>query len=99
MVEGYEPSRIVAQGSSRYLLHHGARTGNEPIVIHQGQFTGRPSTIEIRPDPDGRLWVGGPVAPVAGGRFHAQPASVVSKSQLPYCMANRLARLPGQGRP
>lgn len=26
------------------------------------------STIEVRPDPDGRLWVGGPVAPVASGR-------------------------------
>jgi trans-2,3-dihydro-3-hydroxyanthranilate isomerase len=69
----------VATGSAAgpaagYLLHHGARTGNEPIVIHQGQFTGRPSTIEIRPDPDGRLWVGGPVAPVAGGRFHAHPS-------------------------
>jgi predicted PhzF superfamily epimerase YddE/YHI9 len=41
------------------------------MLIHQGQFTGRPSTIEVRPDPDGRLWVGGPVAPVASGQFHA----------------------------
>ena len=41
------------------------------MLIHQGQFTGQPSTIEIRPEPDGRLWVGGPVAPVASERFHA----------------------------
>lgn len=69
----------VATGSAAgpaagYLLHHGVRAGNEPIVIHQGQFTGRPSTIEVQPAPGGRLWVGGPVAPVASGRFLAHPA-------------------------
>lgn len=68
----------VATGSAAgpaagYLPQHGVRAGNEPIVIHQGQFTGRPSTIEVRPDPDGQLRVGGPVAPVASGRFHAHP--------------------------
>ena len=47
------------------------RPARETILVHQGQFTGRPSTIEVRPGPDGRLWVGGPVAPVAAGRFHA----------------------------
>jgi len=36
------------------------------------RFTGRPSTIEVRPGPDGRLCVGGP-APVAAGGFHADP--------------------------
>jgi len=41
------------------------------LLVHQGRFTGRPSTIEVRPGTDGRLWVGGPVAPVAAGRFHA----------------------------
>jgi len=66
----------VATGSAAgpaagYLLHHGVRARGEPILIHQGQFTGRPSTIEVRPEPDGRLWVGGPVAPVASGQFHA----------------------------
>jgi trans-2,3-dihydro-3-hydroxyanthranilate isomerase len=66
----------VATGSAAgpaagYLLHHGVHTVTEPILIHQGRFTGRPSTIEVRPGPDGRLWVGGPVAPVATGRFHA----------------------------
>jgi len=66
----------VATGSAAgpaagYLLHHGVRPAAEPILVHQGRFTGRPSTIEVRPGPDGRLWVGGPVAPVAAGRFHA----------------------------
>jgi trans-2,3-dihydro-3-hydroxyanthranilate isomerase len=54
-----------------YLLHHGVRLAGEPLLIHQGRFTGRPSTMEVRPGPDGQLWVGGPVAPVAAGRFHA----------------------------
>ena len=67
----------VATGSAAgpaagYLLHHGVRPRGEPLLIHQGRFTGRPSTIEVRPGPDGRLWVGGPVAPVASGRFHAR---------------------------
>jgi hypothetical protein len=42
-----------------------------PLLVHQGRFTGRPSTIEVHPGRDGRLWVGEPVAPVAAGRFHA----------------------------
>jgi trans-2,3-dihydro-3-hydroxyanthranilate isomerase len=66
----------VATGSAAgpaaaYLMHHGVRPTGEPLLIHQGQFTGRPSTIEVHPGPTGRLWVGGPVAPVAAGRFHA----------------------------
>ena len=66
----------VATGSAAgpaagYLLHHGVRPAGEPLLVHQGRFTGRPSTIEVRPDPDGRLWVGGPVAPVAAVRFQA----------------------------
>ncbi len=66
----------VATGSAAgpavgYLLRHGIVRPGEPVLLHQGQFTGRPSTIEVRPDEDGRLWVGGPVAPVATGRFHA----------------------------
>jgi trans-2,3-dihydro-3-hydroxyanthranilate isomerase len=67
----------VATGSAAgpaagYLMHHGVRPRGEPLLIHQGRFTGRPSIIEVRPEPDGRLWVGGPVAPVASGRFHAR---------------------------
>jgi trans-2,3-dihydro-3-hydroxyanthranilate isomerase len=66
----------VATGSAAgpaagYLMHHGVRPRGEPLLIHQGRFTGRPSIIEVRPEPDSRLWVGGPVAPVASGRFHA----------------------------
>jgi PhzF family phenazine biosynthesis protein len=66
----------VATGSAAgpaagYLLHHGIRPAGEPIMVHQGRFAGRPSTIEVRPGPDGQLWVGGPVAPVAAGRFQA----------------------------
>jgi PhzF family phenazine biosynthesis protein len=66
----------VATGSAAgpaagYLLHHGVHPAGTPLLVHQGRFTGRPSTIEVRPGPDGRLWVGGPVAPVAAGRFHA----------------------------
>jgi predicted PhzF superfamily epimerase YddE/YHI9 len=66
----------VATGSAAgpaagYLLHHGVRPPGQPLLVHQGRFTGRPSTIEVHPGPDGRLWVGGPVAPVAAGRFCA----------------------------
>ncbi len=69
----------VATGSAAgpaagYLLHHGVRPAGERLLIRQGRFTGRPSTIEVRAGPDGRLWVGGAVAPVATGRFHAHPA-------------------------
>jgi PhzF family phenazine biosynthesis protein len=67
----------VATGSAAgpaagYLIRHGVWPRGEALLIHQGRFTGRPSTIEVRPEPDGRLWVGGPVAPVASGRFHAR---------------------------
>ena len=62
----------VATGSAGYLLHHGVHPGGELLIIHQGRFTGRPSTIEVRQDSGGALWVGGPVAPVAAGRFQAQ---------------------------
>jgi trans-2,3-dihydro-3-hydroxyanthranilate isomerase len=66
----------VATGSAAgpaagYLLHHGVRPPGQPLLVHQGRFTGRPSTIEVHPGPDGPLWVGGPVAPVAAGRFCA----------------------------
>jgi predicted PhzF superfamily epimerase YddE/YHI9 len=66
----------VATGSAAgpaagYLLHHGVLPAREPILVHQGRFTGRPSMIEVRPGPDGQLWVGGAVAQVAAGRFHA----------------------------
>lgn len=69
----------VATGSAAgpaagYLMRHQVRPNDEPLLLHQGQYTGRPSTIRVRPEPDGRLWVGGPVAHVAAGRFQAETA-------------------------
>lgn len=69
----------VATGSAAgpaaaYLIRHEVVPDDKPLLLHQGQYTGRPSTIRVRPEPDGRLWVGGPVAPVAAGRFHALTA-------------------------
>jgi trans-2,3-dihydro-3-hydroxyanthranilate isomerase len=49
----------VAGPAAGYLLHHGVRPTGQPVLVHQGRFTGRPSTIEVRPGLDGRLWVGG----------------------------------------
>lgn len=67
----------VATGSAAgpaasYMLHHGVRPAGAPVLLHQGQYAGRPSTIEIRQDQDGRIWVGGPVSQVATGRFRAR---------------------------
>lgn len=67
----------VATGSAAgpaagYLMRHHVRPDDEPLLLHQGQYAGRPSTIRVRPEPDGRLWVGGPVAPVAAGKFQAE---------------------------
>ncbi len=68
----------VATGSAAgpaagYLIEHGVYPAATPFAIAQGRFTGRPSIIEVRREAsDGHIWVGGPVAPVAGGRFHAR---------------------------
>ena len=64
----------VATGSAAgpaagYLLAHGMATAQEEIVVRQGRFLGRPSTMSVDLGPDGGLWVGGPVAPVATGRL------------------------------
>jgi trans-2,3-dihydro-3-hydroxyanthranilate isomerase len=69
----------VATGSAAgpaagYLMRHQVLPDGEPTVLHQGQYTGRPSTIRVRPGPNGRLWVGGPVAPVAAGHFTVETA-------------------------
>ncbi len=69
----------VATGSAAgpaagYLMRHQGRPDDQPLLLHQGQYTGRPSTIRVRPEPDGRLWVGGSVAPVAAGSFKAETA-------------------------
>ncbi len=62
----------VATGSAAgpaaaYLIAHGLSAATERVVIHQGRYVGRPSTIAVTPDADGNLWVGGPVASVAHG--------------------------------
>jgi PhzF family phenazine biosynthesis protein len=67
----------VATGSAAgpagaYLVHHGARRRGEPLIVHQGRFVGRQSTIDVRVGPAGNVFVGGPVASVAAGRFHAR---------------------------
>ena len=68
----------VATGSAAgpaagYLVEHGVLPSDSPLRIAQGRFTGRPSTIEVSRDPEsGHYWVGGPVAPVANGRFAAR---------------------------
>ena len=68
----------VATGSAAgpaaaYLIRHGAHPGETSLRIAQGRFTGRPSTIAVRREStDDHYWVGGPVAPVAHGRFHAR---------------------------
>jgi trans-2,3-dihydro-3-hydroxyanthranilate isomerase len=64
----------VATGSAAgpaagYLLAHDLATPDEPMVIRQGRFLGRPSTMSVDVDAAGDLWVGGPVAPVATGRL------------------------------
>ena len=70
----------VATGSAAgpaagYLIEHGVLPSDSPLLIAQGRFTGRPSTIEVSRDPEtGHYWVGGPVAPVADGRFAARLA-------------------------
>src|ERR1039457_2165332 len=46
---------VAAGPAAGYLLHHGVRPAGEPVVVHQGRFTGRPSTIDVGPGPDGRF--------------------------------------------
>ncbi len=71
----------VATGSAAgpaaaYLVEHGVWAGDSALRITQGRFTGRPSVIEVNRDPEsGHYWVGGPVAPVASGRFAARLAA------------------------
>lgn len=62
----------VATGSAAgpaaaYLLEHGHARADAPLVISQGRFVGRPSTITVTRDSADHLWVGGPVRPVAAG--------------------------------
>jgi predicted PhzF superfamily epimerase YddE/YHI9 len=53
-------------------MRHRVHPDDKPLLIHQGQYAGRPSTIRVRPEAGGRLWVGGSVATVSTGRFQAE---------------------------
>jgi|tagenome__1003787_1003787.scaffolds.fasta_scaffold20897356_2 trans-2,3-dihydro-3-hydroxyanthranilate isomerase len=62
----------VATGSAAgptaaYLIHHGRRSAAEPFEVHQGQFVGRPSHMDVRQADDGSIQVGGLVAPFSSG--------------------------------
>jgi trans-2,3-dihydro-3-hydroxyanthranilate isomerase len=54
-----------------YLLEHRLAEPNEEILLHQGRFVDRASTMSVTVRANGQLWVGGPVAPVASGRLDA----------------------------
>ena len=59
----------VATGSAAgpvglYLRHHGLMPSRQ-VTLHQGRFVDRPSTIDVRIDPDTRdVWVGGELPPL-----------------------------------
>ena len=59
--------------AAAFLAAHGLAGPGEPVLIRQGRFLGRPSTITVRPDSQGDLWVGGPVAPVGRGVLDQLP--------------------------
>lgn len=72
----------VATGSAAgtigaYRLAHGLARSGETFVLHQGRFTGRPSTLRVRPEgiPGrvDRVCVGGDVALVGRGFMEARP--------------------------
>jgi len=72
----------VATGSAAgtigaYRLRHGLTRGGEVFVLNQGRFTGRPSTLRVRPEGTrecvDRVEVGGDVAFVGRGILDARP--------------------------
>jgi PhzF family phenazine biosynthesis protein len=65
----------VATGSAAgpaaaYLFEHGLADSGGEVVLRQGRFAGRPSSMSVRLR-GGEIWVGGPVAPVARGTLDA----------------------------
>ena len=60
-----------------YRLRHGLARGGEVFVLNQGRFTGRPSTLRVRPEGTrervDRVKVGGDVAFVGRGILDARP--------------------------
>src|SRR5262245_26069857 len=57
--------------AAAYLVEHHLADPHGVIVLRQGRFVGRASTMSITAGADADLWVGGPVAPVASGRLDA----------------------------
>jgi len=72
----------VATGSAAgtigaYRLRHGLVRGGDTFTLHQGQYTGRPSTLRVQPEGDANhvetVKVGGDVAFVGHGTIDALP--------------------------
>ena len=75
----------VATGSAAgtvgaYLARAGRAVLNQPFILHQGRFTGRPSQIQVEPRGSAgeiaRILVGGQVALVAKGRLRSLPGAI-----------------------
>jgi trans-2,3-dihydro-3-hydroxyanthranilate isomerase len=73
----------VATGSAAgtigaYRLRHGLVRGGDTFVLHQGQYTGRPSTLRVQPEGDTNrvetVKVGGDVSFVGHGVIDALPS-------------------------
>jgi trans-2,3-dihydro-3-hydroxyanthranilate isomerase len=68
----------VATGSAAgpaaaYLFEHRLADPRAELFLHQGRFVDRASTMSVTARDDAQLWVGGPVAAVAGGRLDSPP--------------------------
>ena len=85
----------VATGSAAgtagaYLARAGRVALNQPFVLHQGRFTGRPSQLQVEPRGGGQggnvdvetVLVGGHVAMVATGSLRSLPAAVPGPARL-----------------
>lgn len=58
--------------AAAYLFEYELAPGGVPLLLAQGRFVGRPSTIAVTRDSDDHLWVGGPVRPVASGTLELE---------------------------
>jgi PhzF family phenazine biosynthesis protein len=86
----------VATGSAAgtagaYLARAGRVALNQPFVLHQGRFTGRPSQLQVEPRGGGgqggnvdveTVLVGGHVAMVATGSLRSLPAAMPGPARL-----------------
>jgi predicted PhzF superfamily epimerase YddE/YHI9 len=72
----------VATGSAAgtiggYRLRHGLVRGGETFILNQGQYTGRPSQLRVRPEGSAQnvesVNVGGDVSFVGYGTIEARP--------------------------